>query len=147
MPLLQTFYYMHECPMCTHDGRRQQRRAPISLVSTARSGSSGNRQSMTRASADDALEERRMRLKMLAVGAMGILLGGAVWSPGPIGAQIPPERLRFRLVGDEPIATADARAIVTGFKVLVFRDTGSNLCYVSFITGSSMAATGPVACP
>jgi hypothetical protein len=62
---------------------------------------------------------------------VGIVLGGAVWSPSPVGAQIPPERLRFRLVGDQRIATADARAVVTGFKVLVFRDTGSNVCYVS----------------
>jgi hypothetical protein len=88
-----------------------------------------------------------MGRRMLAVGALGILLGGGLWSVSPVGAQIPPERLRFRLVGDEQIATADARAIVTGFKVLVFRDTGSNLCYVSFMNGSSMAATGPVACP
>jgi hypothetical protein len=59
----------------------------------------------------------------------------------------PPEQVRFRLVGDEPIATADGRSIVAGYKVLVFRDTGSGRCYVTFVAGAALSATGPTACP
>jgi hypothetical protein len=58
---------------------------------------------------------------------IGVLVGGLLPSLAPVArAQVgalvpPPEQLRFRLVGDEPIATADGHSIVTGYKVLVFR--------------------------
>jgi hypothetical protein len=82
---------------------------------------------------------------------MLILLGGLVGSVlSPLVSQVraqvigvvvpPPEQLRFRLVGDEPIATADGHSIVAGYKVLVFRDTGSARCYVAFLAGASISA-------
>ncbi len=94
-----------------------------------------------------------MKVKPLVLVLAGILLGGflASWTPAAraqVGVLVPsPEQLRFRLVGDEPIATGDGRSIVNGYKVLVFRDTGSARCYVAFIAGVSISATGPAACP
>ena len=89
-----------------------------------------------------------MKTRFLTAATIAALLGGAAaWSAVSVGAQVPPEKLRFRLVGDEQIATLDGRAIVSGFKVLVLRDTKSDQCYVSFINGSSMAVTGPSVCP
>jgi hypothetical protein len=59
----------------------------------------------------------------------------------------PPEQLRFRLVSDEPIATGDARSIVAGYTVMVFRDTARGQCYIAFVSGAAISATGPSACP
>jgi len=58
-----------------------------------------------------------------------------------------PDKLRFRLVGDEPIAAPDGHSAVSGWKVVVLRDLKSDQCYVTFISGSSMAVTGPSVCP
>jgi hypothetical protein len=59
-------------------------------------------------------------------------------------AQYDPEQLRFRLVGDEPIAGPDGRSTVSGSKVLVFRDMKRNLCYVTFVLpqGASSVSEG-----
>lgn len=94
-----------------------------------------------------------MKVKSVVWILVGMLVGGLLASLTPaaraqVGVLVPsPEQLRFRLVGDEPIATADGRSIVNGHKVLVFRDTGSARCYVAFIAGTSISATGPAACP
>jgi hypothetical protein len=51
------------------------------------------------------------------------------------------------LIGDEPIATGDGKAVVTGLKVLVFRDTKSDQCFIGFLAGTAMSTTGPSVCP
>ena len=95
-----------------------------------------------------------MRLRWLVVA--GIAMGfacGLAWpfaaaARAQVGLTIPnPDKLRFRLVGDEPIASPDMRSVVLGWKVVVFRDTMSDQCYVTFISGSSISTTGPSVCP
>jgi hypothetical protein len=94
-----------------------------------------------------------MKVKSIVWTAVGIIIGSVLSALVPharaqVGVLVPPpEQLQFRLVGDEPIATADGRSIVVGYKVMVFRDTGSGRCYVTFVAGSSISSTGPAACP
>jgi hypothetical protein len=58
-----------------------------------------------------------------------------------------PDKVRFRLAGDEPIATPDGRGLVNNWKVVVMRDVKSDQCYTIFLLGASMSATGPATCP
>ena len=89
---------------------------------------------------------------LLAVVALGCALLGAalatVVSRSVYAAQIAaPDRVRFRLAGDEPIATPDGRGFYNNWKVVVMRDTKSDQCYTLFMLGASMSATGPATCP
>jgi hypothetical protein len=91
-------------------------------------------------------------LKLLVIGVVVGLLVGLAWpfvSPAKaqVGLNIIPDKLRFRLIGDEPIASPDARTIVPGWKVVVVRDVKSDQCYVTFIAGAAMSMTGPTVCP
>jgi hypothetical protein len=93
-----------------------------------------------------------MKVKSIALIVAGIIVGTILSVLVPqaraqIGLVPPPEQLRFRLVGDEPIATGDGRSIVAGYKVMVFKDTGGGRCYVAFLAGTSLSATGPATCP
>jgi hypothetical protein len=56
------------------------------------------------------------------------------------------DQLRFKLVGDEPIAGPDGRSIVPGWKVLVFEDVKSTRCYVTFLHGSGESVAGEIPC-
>jgi hypothetical protein len=56
------------------------------------------------------------------------------------------DKLRFRLVGDEPIAGPDGRSIVPGWKVLVFQDLKSSRCYVTFTHDGNPTAAGEMPC-
>lgn len=94
-----------------------------------------------------------MKLRTLVtVVAVASALGGAalatVASRPVHAAQLAqPDRVRFRLVGDEPIATPDARNFINNWKVVVLRDMKSDQCYTLFLLGASMSATGPATCP
>ena len=82
-------------------------------------------------------------------GLVGLLVGVAVPA---VRAQVSTglvssDRVRFRLVGDEPIALADGRNFMNGWKVVVLRDTRSDQCFVTFVAGSAMSTTGPSVCP
>jgi hypothetical protein len=57
------------------------------------------------------------------------------------------DRLRFQLVGDEPIAGPDGRSVVTGWSVLMFRDRQSGLCYLAFKQVTGIAALQAATCP
>lgn len=57
------------------------------------------------------------------------------------------EDVRFELIGNEPIAGPDGRALVRGWSVLMFRDRMSDRCYVAFKHESSMAVESQAACP
>ena len=57
------------------------------------------------------------------------------------------ELLRYRLVGNEPIAAPDNHSLVSGWSVLVFKDRRTGLCYVTFSRGDAIAATDAAACP
>ena len=56
------------------------------------------------------------------------------------------DQLRFKLVGDEPIAGPDGRSIVPGWKVLVFEDVKRARCYVTFLQGSGASVAGEIPC-
>jgi hypothetical protein len=75
---------------------------------------------------------------------IGISIGRVVASPHV--AMPSPEKLRFQLVGDEPIAGPDGQSIVTGWKVLVFRDVKSGQCYVTFMVSGNPAVADAVSC-
>jgi hypothetical protein len=49
------------------------------------------------------------------------------------------EEVRFELLGNEPIAGPDGRALVSGWSVLMFRDRRVNTCYVAFKNGDAIA--------
>jgi hypothetical protein len=84
------------------------------------------------------------------VAGSALLLGIAtataarLWSAQLVPA---PADLRFRLVGDEPIAGPDGRSTVSRSKVLVFRDMKTGECYVTFVlaSGTSTVGQGPCA--
>jgi len=90
-----------------------------------------------------------MTLRLFAIGVVVGLLAGLAWpvvaSARAQGVQF--DKLRFRLVGDEPIASPDGRGPVTGFKVIVLRDMKSDQCYVAFLAGNALSVTGPSVCP
>jgi hypothetical protein len=58
-----------------------------------------------------------------------------------------PDDLRFQLLGNEPIAAPDGRALVRGWSVLMFKDRRSGNCYVAFTRGDSITATQTMECP
>jgi hypothetical protein len=57
------------------------------------------------------------------------------------------EQLRFQLIGNEPIAGPDGRALVNEWSVLMFKDRKSNECYLAFSRGWAIAAVNVTACP
>ena len=57
------------------------------------------------------------------------------------------EDVRFELIGNEPIAGPDGRALVRGWSVLVFRDRHSARCYVAFKHESAIAVESEATCP
>jgi hypothetical protein len=58
-----------------------------------------------------------------------------------------PDELRFQLIGNEPIAGPDGRALVRGWSALMFKDRESQECYLAFSHGSAIAAVNVTACP
>jgi hypothetical protein len=94
-----------------------------------------------------------MTKQTLVVVALLSLLVGAGVSSGVASARAAqqaspnPDKLRFRIAGDEPIAAPDGRSIVPGLKAIVFRDIYGNQCYVAFVAGAAMSVTGPGVCP
>ena len=67
-----------------------------------------------------------MRLRLLILGAVIGLVAGLAWpfvtsARAQLVRTTPPEQLRFRLVGTEPIASADGTNSRTGWYVSVFR--------------------------
>jgi hypothetical protein len=56
------------------------------------------------------------------------------------------DKLRFQLVGDEPVAGPDGLSLVTGWKVLVFKDRVTSRCYVTFVHGAGQSVAGELAC-
>ncbi|MGH7487675.1 MAG: hypothetical protein ACRD2I_00880 [Vicinamibacterales bacterium] len=90
-----------------------------------------------------------MKFGLPAIALLVGLVAGLVWPliVSARGQVVMSDRLRFRMVGDEPIASPDGRSLMPGMKVIVLRDTKSDQCYVSFVMGSAMSTTGPSVCP
>jgi hypothetical protein len=57
------------------------------------------------------------------------------------------EQLRYQLIGNEPVAGPDGRALVKGWSVIVFKDRKAGECYVAFTRGEAIAVSQPSACP
>jgi hypothetical protein len=64
-----------------------------------------------------------------------------------IGVAPNPDELRFQLIGNEPIAGPDGRAVVKEWSVLMFKDRKSNECYLAFSHRTAIAAVNVAACP
>ena len=82
---------------------------------------------------------------LLATGALagaGVRTSGAAAQLVPNGAD-----LRFRLVGDEPVAGPDGNSVVNGWKVLVFKDMKSGQCYFTFTSTNGMGVANAAPCP
>jgi hypothetical protein len=83
----------------------------------------------------------------------GTVVGGVIaWSVAATagGGQIVtarPESLRFQLIGNEPIAGPDGRAVVAGWAVLMFKDRTTQQCYAVLREGPALAGTQEVRCP
>jgi hypothetical protein len=56
------------------------------------------------------------------------------------------DQLRFQLIGNEPIAGPDGKAVVRDWSVLMFKDRKSNECYLAFSRGSALAAVNVAVC-
>lgn len=79
-----------------------------------------------------------------------VSVGVTLFSVRVLNAQntyVTPEKLRFRLVGDEPVAGPDGRNTVAGMKVLVLKDMQSGQCHIVFLNGTAMSATAASVCP
>jgi hypothetical protein len=77
----------------------------------------------------------RWTLVMLALVA-GVVTWASI-AGEPLGARqagvVPGAKdVRFELLGNEPIAAPDGRALVAGWSVLMFKDRRSDRCYVAF---------------
>lgn len=82
----------------------------------------------------------------LIVGAAWVSLGLQRTSTAQ-GVLPSASEVRFELIGNEPIAGPDGRALVKGWSVLMFRDRRSDQCYVVFKQGDAITAEAGAACP
>jgi hypothetical protein len=57
------------------------------------------------------------------------------------------DQLRFQLIGNEPIAGPDGRAIVKDWTVLLFKDRRSGQCYLVFARDAAIGTTDAAPCP
>jgi hypothetical protein len=78
---------------------------------------------------------------------VGALVGPYVTTAHAQLGLMSPDRLRFRLIGDEPLASPDGRSAVAGWKAIVIRDMKSGQCHIAFLAGSAMSVTTASVCP
>lgn len=92
---------------------------------------------------------RRLLTTMgLGVASVGVTLAIALTVTARAQGTPPvPDRLRFRVVTDEPVASADLRATVPGWRVIVVKDTTTAQCYVTFVAAAMISKTDPIPCP
>jgi hypothetical protein len=57
------------------------------------------------------------------------------------------DEVRFQLVGNEPIAAPDNRALVNGLTALMIKDRKTDRCYTIFKSESAIAAQVAAECP
>ena len=83
---------------------------------------------------------------LLALGLLTLLVGlERVGARQPVLAPNA-DRLRFQLIGNEPIAGPDGRALVRGWSVLLFRDRKADRCYIIFKHEVGIAAEEVTIC-
>jgi hypothetical protein len=95
------------------------------------------------------LNTRQLRIALVLVGCVLIsILGIHLVSAQPRVVEVPrADLVRFQLVGIEPIAGPDGRALVNDWSVLLFKDRKAGQCYLAFTRGTAMAVTEPAPCP
>ena len=86
----------------------------------------------------------RSRNWLIAFAIVATVLLWVVLRPTPASAlqalAVPSaDDVRFQLMGNEPIAAPDGRALVTGWSVLMFRDKSTGRCYVALKHGDAIA--------
>ena len=92
-----------------------------------------------------------MNKRTTILGVVLALVLGGLWAREAIAQYavhpdlLRPERLRFRLLGNEPISGGNT--IVPNSQVWVIRDTKSGACFTVFLIGASSSVAGPMACP
>jgi hypothetical protein len=82
----------------------------------------------------------------LAIALLVVIAAGRRLTAAPQLAVPNGDKLRFRLVGDEPIAGPDGQSVVAGWKVLVFQDMKTARCYATFVHGAGESVAGEIAC-
>jgi hypothetical protein len=93
------------------------------------------------------IKSNHLRLAALVVlGALTLLVGLERVGARQLVLVPNAERLRFQLIGNEPIAGPDGRALVRGWSVLVFRDRKADRCYVVFKHEAGIAVEQATIC-
>ncbi len=91
-----------------------------------------------------------MSVKLIAVAVLSTLVGAAAIALAPrlSAAQWPsPDKVRFRLLSEEPIATGDGRNVVTLWGAEIIRDTQTDLCYILIVNQRGSSVLGTTPCP
>jgi hypothetical protein len=83
---------------------------------------------------------------LLVLGALTLLVGFERVVARQLVLVPNADRLRFQLVGNEPIAGPDGHALVRGWSVLVFRDRKADRCYVVFKHEAGIAVEQATIC-
>ena len=83
---------------------------------------------------------------LLVLGALTLLVGFERVGARQLVLEPNADRLRFQLIGNEPIAGPDGRALVRGWSVLLFKDRKADRCYIVFKHEAGIAAEVTV-CP
>jgi hypothetical protein len=104
---------------------------------------------------NDHFDEARVTISRTRLGTIAMLVSGSLMlllgldRVNARQAVLVPnaENVRFQLIGNEPIAGPDGRALVKGWSVLMFKDRRSERCYIVFKNENGIAVEGGVACP
>jgi len=94
------------------------------------------------------IKSNHLRLvALLALGALTLLVGLERVGARQLVLVPNADRLRFQLIGNEPIAGHDGRALVRGWSVLLFRDRKADRCYIVFKHEVGIAVEEATICP
>ena len=76
----------------------------------------------------------------ISIAVFAVLFVGALFGYARAQGMFPgPDRVRFRMISNEPIATSDGGAVVAGSSAIVVQDRRTGQCYVAVSVGSAMA--------
>ena len=84
---------------------------------------------------------------LFALGALALLVGFERVGARQLDLVPNADRLRFQLIGNEPIAGPDGRALVRGWSVLLFKDRKADRCYIVFKHEVGIAVEEAIICP
>jgi hypothetical protein len=92
----------------------------------------------------------RWTVAMIALVASIVVWAAMTGEPlraGQAGVVPSAQDLRFELLGNEPIAGPDGRALVTDWSVLMFKDRRTERCYVAFKHDGAIAVESAECAP